>query len=222
MHFFLSSSVKLPLNSSLSSLYHSLFNEGLSKKLSILLIVVPFVFLTACSTTSNDSTEDNNNAMVEDRTGGENGTGDDGSYEGQTGGYNDSGMSDGTAMNGQSGSNAALSDPNSPLSVRTIYFEYDSITINSEGQSALNAHAEFLSLNPNQTLIVEGHTDERGTREYNLSLGERRSRAVVDFLTVSGVQVEQIEIRSYGEENPVALDHSESAWQLNRRAELLY
>ena len=217
MHSFLSSSV----NSSLSSLYHSLFKEGLSKKLSILLIVVPFVFLTACSTTSNDSTEDNNNAPVEDLTEGENGAG-DGSYEGQTGGYNDSGMSDGTAMSGQSGSSAALSDPNSPLSVRTIYFEYDSITINSEGQSALNAHAEFLSLNPNQTLIVEGHTDERGTREYNLSLGERRSRAVVDFLTVSGVQVEQIEIRSYGEENPVALDHSESAWQLNRRAELLY
>jgi len=186
------------------------------KKFSLFLLIVPFIFLAACSTTSSDKSGD---AAVEDRTGG--GVGEEG-YEGQTGGYNDSGMSDGSAVNGQSYSGDPLSDPNSPLSVRTIYFEYDSITINSEGQSALNAHAEYLSLNPNKTMIIEGHTDERGTREYNLSLGERRSRAVADFLTASGVSGQQIEVRSYGEENPVALDHNESAWQLNRRVELLY
>ena len=195
----------------------STFFNTSAKKLSILLIIAPFVFLTACSTTSDDSEGDDSGAdvTVEDRTG-------DGSYEGQTGGYNDSGMSDGTSINGQSQSGDPLSDPDSPLSVRTIYFEYDSITINSEGQSALNAHAEYLSLNPNQTLVLEGHTDERGTREYNLSLGERRAKAVADFLTASGVQGLQLEVRSYGEENPVALDHSESAWQLNRRVEILY
>ena len=131
-------------------------------------------------------------------------------------------MNDGTAVKGQPYSGDPLSDPNSALSIRTIYFEYDSITINAEGQSALNSHAEYLSLNPNKTMIIEGHTDERGTREYNLSLGERRGKAVADFLTASGVQGQQIEVRSYGEENPVALDHSESAWQLNRRVELLY
>lgn len=207
-------------NTFFNSFFNSFFKKNSAKKLSILLIIAPFVFLTACSSTSDDSTEDNGaGATVEDRTGG--GTG-DGSYEGQTGGYNDSAMSDGTAMNGQSQSGEPLSDPNSPLSVRTIYFEYDSVTINSEGQSALNAHAEYLSLNPNQTMILEGHTDERGTREYNLSLGERRAKAVADFLTASGVQGQQIEVRSYGEENPVALDHSESAWQLNRRVEILY
>ena len=207
-------------NTFFNSFFNSFFKKNSAKKLSILLIIAPFVFLTACSSTSDDSTEDNGAAAaVEDRTGG--GTG-DGSYEGQTGGYNDSAMSDGTAMNGQSQSGEPLSDPNSPLSVRTIYFEYDSVTINSEGQSALNAHAEYLSLNPNQTMILEGHTDERGTREYNLSLGERRAKAVADFLTASGVQGQQIEVRSYGEENPVALDHSESAWQLNRRVEILY
>lgn len=195
----------------------STFFNNSAKKLSILLIIAPFVFLTACSSTSDDSEGDDSGAdvTVEDRTG-------DGSYEGQTGGYNDSGMSDGTSINGQSQSGEPLSDPDSPLSVRTIYFEYDSITINSEGQSALNAHAEYLSLNPNQTLVLEGHTDERGTREYNLSLGERRAKAVADFLTASGVQGQQLEVRSYGEENPVALDHSESAWQLNRRVEILY
>ncbi|MCK5647786.1 MAG: peptidoglycan-associated lipoprotein Pal [Gammaproteobacteria bacterium] len=186
------------------------------KKFSLFLLIAPLIFLTACSTTSDDNTGD---AAVEDRTGG--GVGEEG-YEGQTGGYNDSAMSDGTAVNGQSYSGDPISDPDSPLSVRTIYFEYDSITINSEGQSALNAHAEYLSLNPNKTMIIEGHTDERGTRDYNLSLGERRSRAVADFLTASGVSGQQIEVRSYGEENPVALDHNESAWQLNRRVELLY
>ena len=200
-----------------NTFFNSFFKNNSAKKLSILLIIAPFVFLTACSTTSDDSEGDDSGAdvTVEDRTG-------DGSYEGQTGGYNDSGMSDGTSINGQSQSGDPLSDPDSPLSVRTIYFEYDSITINSEGQSALNAHAEYLSLNPNQTLVLEGHTDERGTREYNLSLGERRAKAVADFLTASGVQGLQLEVRSYGEENPVALDHSESAWQLNRRVEILY
>ncbi len=201
---------------------NSFLQNNIVKKLPVFLIMLPLTFLAACSTTDTDGTA--NNAAVEDRTGGANGElrpGDEG-YEGQTGGYNDTGMTDGTSMNGQSYSGDPLADPNSPLTVRTIYFEYDSITINPEGQSALNAHAEYLSLNPDKTLVVEGHTDERGTREYNLSLGERRARSVADFLTASGVQGQQIEVRSYGEENPVALDHSEPAWQLNRRVELLY
>lgn len=194
------------------------FNNMILKKLPILLVAATLSFMTACSTISDDNAGD---ASVEDRTGDGNAANGEG-YEGQTGGYNDSGMGDGSAMNGQSANGDPLADPNSPLSIRTIYFEYDSTMINSEGQSALNAHAEYLSLNPTNNLIIEGHTDERGTREYNLSLGERRSRAVADFLTASGVPAQQVEVRSYGEENPVALDHNESAWQLNRRVELLY
>ena len=188
------------------------------KKLPILLMTASLTFLSACSSISDDNTGD---AAVEDRTGDGSAANGEG-YEGQTGGYNDSGMGNGSAIDGQSTGGDPLADPNSPLSIRTIYFEYDSTMISSEGQSALNAHAEYLSLNPTKQLIVEGHTDERGTREYNLSLGERRGRAVVDFLTASGVPGQQLEVRSYGEENPVALDHSESAWQLNRRVELLY
>lgn len=181
-------------------------------KLPVLLFALPLSLLTACTTISDDPAGD---ATVEDRTSGSGAQAGEG-YEGQTGGYSESGMS------GQSFSGDPLSDPNSPLSVRTIYFEYDSAVINSEGQSALNAHAEFLSLNPDRNIIIEGHTDERGTREYNLSLGERRGRAVADFLSASGVPGQQMEVRSYGEENPVALDHNDSAWQLNRRVELLY
>ncbi len=189
----------------------------LLKTLPILLMIIPLLFLGACSSTSEDDT---NKADVEDRTGatGQNGE----AYEGQTGGYNGSAMGDGAAMNGQSYSGDPLSDPNSPLSVRTIYFDYDSSQISTEGQSALNAHAEFLSLNPEQVLTIEGHTDERGTREYNLSLGERRAQAVADFLMASGVPAQQMKVTSFGEEKPVALDHNESAWQLNRRVELIY
>ncbi len=189
------------------------------KTFILLIMITPLLLLTACSSTSEDET---NNAAVEDRTGGAAGTQNGEGYEGQTGGYNDSGMGDGSAMNGQSYNGDPLSDPNSPLSIRTIYFDYDSAQISTEGQSALNAHAEYLSLHPDKVITIEGHTDERGTREYNLSLGERRAQAVADFLMASGVPAQQMKVTSYGEENPVALDHNESAWQLNRRVELIY
>ena len=179
-----------------------------------LLIVTSFSLLTACG--SIGDTAEENNAGVEDRTGnGENAQ----AYEGQTGAYDGSDMAAGSTMTGASGE---LSDPNSPLSIRTIYFEHDSTQINMQGQSALNAHAEYLSLNPKQQLIIEGHTDETGTRDYNLSLGERRGLAVADFLSASGVSGAQMEVTSFGEENPVSLDQSESSRQLNRRVELLY
>ncbi len=193
-------------------------SASLLKTAGILLIVSPFFLLTGCSSMMDDSSGD---ATVEDHSGGGAGQKGEG-YEGQTGGYDSSGMGSGSAMNGQSYTGDPLSDPNSPLSIRTIYFEYDSSAINSQGQSALNSHAEYLSLNPNKQIVIEGHTDERGTREYNLSLGERRAKAVADFLSASGVPAMQMEVRSYGEENPVALDQNESAWQLNRRVELLY
>ena len=99
-------------------------------------MITPLLLLTACSSTSEDET---NNAAVEDRTEGAAGTQNGEGYEGQTGGYNDSGMGDDSAMNGQSYSGDPLSDPNSPLSIRTIYLDYDSAQISTEGQSALNA-----------------------------------------------------------------------------------
>ena len=188
------------------------FLSPVLKQAGSLFIAASFTMLTACG--SIGDTEEPNNADVEDRNGGNSAA-----YEGQTGAYDGSDMAGGSAMTGVSGD---LSDPNSPLSIRTIYFEHDSTQINTQGQSALNAHAEYLSLNPNQQIILEGHTDESGTRDYNLSLGERRAQAVADFLSASGVSSQQIEIRSYGEESPVSIEQSESARQLNRRVELLY
>ncbi len=115
-----------------------------------------------------------------------------------------------------------LEDPASPLSRRVVYFAFDSSAIDAEGRQTTMAHARYLSQNPNQTVVLEGHTDERGSREYNLALGERRANAVRDLMLLNGVSPRQIQVISFGEERPVALGSDESAWRLNRRVEILY
>jgi len=107
------------------------------------------------------------------------------------------------------------------LSQTRIYFDYDSSMLTAEGQAIAEAHAHFLAGN-NVSIVLEGHTDERGTREYNLALGERRAKAVADVFMALGIDPARIETISYGEENPVAEGHDESAWQLNRRVEIRY
>ena len=115
-----------------------------------------------------------------------------------------------------------LNNPESLLSVRVIYFEYDSNEITSEAQDIVKAHAAFLQANPGMVTTLEGHADERGSREYNLALGERRALAVKQQLVVLGASSEQVRIVSYGEERPAAPGHDEQAWGLNRRAEFVY
>ena len=117
---------------------------------------------------------------------------------------------------------SALEDPQSPLSVRIIYFDYDSTEIQPQFRPALEAHATFLAANSNVTLPLEGHADERGSREYNLALGERRSIAVKRLLQLLGASPSQIRTISYGEERPAADGHDESSWSQNRRVELIY
>ncbi len=116
----------------------------------------------------------------------------------------------------------ALDDPNSPVSVRVLYFPLDSVQISNEDRDVIAAHARLLSNNPDVTVVLEGHADERGTREYNLALGERRAKAVQQLLVLQGVAQSQIQVISFGEERPVALGHDEEAWRLNRRVEILY
>ena len=108
------------------------------------------------------------------------------------------------------------------LSKRVIYFEFDSSVVRQEYQSVLAAHAEYIAGHPDISVVLEGHADERGTREYNIALGERRAKAVQQMLTLQGVAQKQLQVISFGEERPVALGHDESAWSLNRRVELLY
>jgi len=115
-----------------------------------------------------------------------------------------------------------LSDPNSPLSQRVIYFAYDSDEVAEQDRELIAAHAAFLSANPDVKVSVEGHTDERGAREYNIALGERRAQAVRRMLEFQGVSPQQITTVSYGEEKPAVEGHDESAWSMNRRVELVY
>lgn len=127
------------------------------------------------------------------------------------GGVSSQGMTNGQTSGSQMGSQVGIPD------VRTIYFDFDKDTIRPEFESVLNAHADYLRNNPNTTVILEGHGDERGTREYNLGLGERRAQSVESYLTVQGVSPSQLEIVSYGEERPAVQGHSEEAYAQNRR-----
>jgi peptidoglycan-associated lipoprotein len=116
----------------------------------------------------------------------------------------------------------SLDDPNSPLARRVIYFEYDSSEILPEDQQLISDHAAYLAANNGQRVTLEGHSDERGSPEYNIALGDRRAQSVRRAFELQGVMPEQITIVSYGEEKPAAEGHSEAAWRLNRRVEIIY
>jgi len=108
------------------------------------------------------------------------------------------------------------------LDMTLVYFDYDKSDIRAEFRDMLAAHAAYLVANPNVKLVLEGHADERGTREYNLALGELRAKQVATYLQVKGVSAAQIDVVSYGEEKPLALGKSEAAYAENRRAEFIY
>ena len=109
-----------------------------------------------------------------------------------------------------------------PLGQRVVYFDFDSSNLTPEAQRVVEAHAQYLSNNPGMAVVLEGHADERGTREYNLALGERRAQAARNYLAAQGVAANNIRIISYGEERPAAAGNTEEAYALNRRAELSY
>ena len=115
-----------------------------------------------------------------------------------------------------------LDNPAGALSVRTIYFEFDSSDIPESEHTTIAAHARYLSEHAGASLVLEGHADERGSREYNIALGERRAVAVRKLMTLLGGADPQIRTISYGEERPAADGHDESAWRLNRRVEIVY
>jgi len=117
---------------------------------------------------------------------------------------------------------ASLDDPSSPLATRTIYFAFDSSDIDADYVPILRAHSGYLATHPTVRVTLEGHADERGTREYNLALGERRARRVQQFMLAEGVAPDQVSVISYGEERPVDNGSGESAWSRNRRVELVY
>lgn len=103
-----------------------------------------------------------------------------------------------------------------------FYFDFDQAVIQADAFEDLSAHAKYLAAYPDARLVLEGHADERGTREYNMALGERRAKAVSRFLAVQGAGSNQIEVVSYGEERPAMMGHDEGSWAQNRRVELKY
>lgn len=171
-------------------------------KLNRLIALALVALLAGCST----ATKKGGGAEVVDQ-----------SMGGGAGGVETSGAAGTTSYAG-----ASLTDPSSPLSRRVIYFEYDSDTIQPADQELITAHATYLSSHPNQMVTLEGYTDERGTPEYNIALGDRRAQSVKRALELQGVAPQQITVVSYGEEKPAAEGHSEAAYRLNRRVEIVY
>ncbi|MDZ7590004.1 MAG: peptidoglycan-associated lipoprotein Pal [Rubrivivax sp.] len=120
------------------------------------------------------------------------------------------------AGQGAAGASAMVAAP----SQRIVYFDFDSFAIKNEFNSMLDGHAKALAASRDKRMVVEGHTDERGSREYNLALGQKRAEAVVRSLGLLGVGEQQLEAVSFGEERPAMLGSDEDAWSRNRRAEL--
>jgi len=180
--------------------------------LKILMLAGASVLLTACGSGGGvKEGAEGGPAPVDER-------GEGGAYAaGADGGAEAMGVEGGTGFDGR-----PLDDPSSPLSQRTIYFEYDSAEVSAEGREILAAHAAHIANNPGISLVLEGHGDERGSREYNIALGERRAMSVRTLMLFLGALEDQLQTVSYGEEKPQALGHDDDAWRLNRRVELIY
>jgi len=145
-----------------------------------------------------------------------------------TSGLNDGSGLSGSAMGGGAGGMGGnglgpeFSDPNNPLSKQTVYFMLDSSQVQQDFVPIIAAHAQYLQGHSSQRMVLEGHGDERGSREYNIALGEQRAKSVASMMKAQGASESQLQVVSYGEEKPAAFGHDESSWELNRRVELVY
>ncbi len=115
-----------------------------------------------------------------------------------------------------------LNDPKGELAARSIYFDFDSYVVKEEYQPLIQAHARYLNKNKNRRIFIQGNTDERGGREYNLALGQKRAEAVRKSMSLLGVSENQMEAVSFGKEKPKALGSDEASWAENRRADIVY
>jgi peptidoglycan-associated lipoprotein len=133
-----------------------------------------------------------------------------------------SGSSGGSGSGSSNFSSQPWNDPKSPLFEKSVYFGFDEYTVQTKYQKMLSTHASYLKANSKQKIIIQGNTDERGTAEYNLALGQRRSDAVRKSLNLMGVSDEQMEAVSFGKEKPKTEGDNEAAWTENRRADIVY
>jgi len=180
------------------------------------------VFITACATTQEEVIEDGpppdeqmdmDTGIVTDDGSGVDASGIEGADDGDVTAITDDGPM--TALE-------LLEETEGALASRTIYFEFDSAKLTSESIEILEVHGNFIAGNGEVTVRLEGHADERGSREYNIGLGDRRAQSVRRVLLFQGASTDQVDTVSYGEEKPAMEGHSEEAWARNRRVELIY
>ena len=185
---------------------------------TLLALAISTLMLSACSDTDEKDTS---------LTDGSQNTG-SGINDASTSGLNNTSGMTGSEMNASGSGDVAstlgpeFNDPNNPLSKRTVYFMLDSSEVQPDFIPVITAHAQYLIANPVQRMTLEGHGDERGSREYNIALGEQRAKSVANMMKAQGVSDSQINIVSYGEEKPAAYGSDESAWEQNRRVVLVY
>jgi peptidoglycan-associated lipoprotein len=181
------------------------------KTLAVLLIVA---LVTACAGPSKSTVDDGAT-----RDGGQGGSQDGGAA---SSGVGDSGLGQGSASGGETMGGSALGGPAASQENRIIYFEFDRFDIKPEYNTILQAHARYLASNPASRVRLEGHADERGSREYNIGLGEKRAQSVRNVLLLQGGASSQILTVSFGEERPAVVGSDDEAWSLNRRVEIVY
>jgi len=181
------------------------------------LAMLPALMLLGCGTSGEVEDETDSGVSSSSSTG-------DLDSSATTSGVGSGDMASGEGMGEQEAgfSGDPLDDPSSLLAKRVVYFDFDQTEIKSDFRAIIQAHAEYLANNNNVMVTLEGHADERGTREYNIALGERRANAVQRLLTLQGASASQIRVISYGEERPAALGHDEDSLALNRRVEFIY
>jgi peptidoglycan-associated lipoprotein len=179
---------------------------------TVIAFVMSTVILSACS-----STEEKDQGILEGTPNGNNNN--DASTEGYQNGTGISGEQFGS--NG-TGIDPRFSDPANPLSKQIIYFIYNSSQVQQQFIHVIAAHSQYLVSHPSEHIVLEGHADERGSREYNIALGEQRAKAIVRMMEVQGVSSNQLEVVSFGEEKPASNGMDEAAWHLNRRVEIIY
>ena len=184
------------------------------------------LFVSACATTQEEMTT-GDGAPADDQMLGGGTSMDSGSSIGsgaEATGLGDGDLGDGTAIVDTAPMTAVemLEQPEGDLASRTIYFEYDSAKLTSESIALLETHGNFIAGNGEVKVRLEGHADERGSREYNIALGDRRAQSVRRVLLFQGASTDQVDTVSYGEEQPAVSGHDEDAWSKNRRVELIY
>ncbi len=193
---------------------------GISMIKRLLTICAATFLLAACETASTDSNE-----VVGSSSGSSSGSGAAASASSNTssdaGGTTSAGTtSAGTTSAGGASSIGSIRTPDELLAKvgSTVYFDYDQSSLTSEAQATLDRQAAFLKASPSFRLVIEGHCDERGTREYNLALGDRRASAVRDYLVAKGINASRLSTISYGKERPSVGGSNETSYALNRRS----